>query len=239
MTKAARISRDSKVAITPFDRHCWGYSRSGMDPTAIATIMNATPEEVTAAVTAMEKWKAVNSMDIVVASMNEQALIAMEPVGITLAEAQAATRLISPAVVNPKTGEVVREAEYAPDYTTRIAATEAVARIVESVREKGPGVQVNVGGNQLHMNGNGGGRSFEERLRLQREARGMRQADMEVTANGAGTAAGGTVIDGNAAEIMQDGSNVDEDEYEDDDDLEDDSDDELEDEEEDAEDDEE
>lgn len=185
-----------------------------MDPTAIATIMNASPEEVTAAVTAMEKWKAVNSMDIVVASMNEQALIAMEPVGITLAEAQAATRLISPAVVNPKTGEVMREAEYAPDYTTRIAATEAVARIVESVREKGPGVQVNVGGNQLHMNGNGGGRSFEERLRLQREARGMRQADMEVTATGTST----TVIDGNAAEIMRDGSgDGNGDEYEDDD----------------------
>ena len=188
-----------------------------MDPTAIAVIMNATPEEVTAAVTAMEKWKAVNSMDIVVASMNEQALIAMEPVGITLAEAQAATRLVSPAVVNPKTGEVMREAEYAPDYTTRIAATEAVARIVESVRDKGPGVQVNVGGNQLHMNGSSGGRSFEERLRLQREARGMRQADMEVTANGTGASA--TVIDGNAAEIMRDGSG--DDEYEDDDDLED------------------
>lgn len=199
-----------------------------MDATMIATIMNASPEEVTAAVTAMEKWKAVNSMDIVVASMNEQALIAMEPVGVTLAEAQAATRLISPAVVNPKTGEVMREAEYAPDYTTRIAATEAVARIVESVREKGPGVQVNVGGSQLHVNGSGG-RSFEERLRLQREARGMRQADM--TATGGATA---TVIDGNAAEIMQDGSDDDgEDEYEDDDDgdLEDDGGDELEDEE--------
>lgn len=143
-----------------------------MDPTAIATIMNASPEEVTAAVTAMEKWKAVNSMDIVVASMNEQALIAMEPVGITLAEAQAATRLISPAVVNPKTGEVVREAEYAPDYTTRIAATEAVARIVESVREKGPGVQVNLGGQHIHANG-GGATSFEDRVRIKREELGI------------------------------------------------------------------
>lgn len=160
-------------------------------------------------------------MDIVVASMNEQALIAMEPVGTTLAEAQSARRLVAPAVINPTTGEVMRDAEYAPDYTTRIAATEAVARIVESVRDKGPGVQVNVGGNQVHLNG-GSGRSFEERLRLQREARGMRQADMSSAAE--------TVIDGNAAEIMRDGSADDEeeDDLEDDDELEDEEEDDLE-----------
>ena len=179
MAKAEKISRNSRVAITPFDRHCWGYGKSGLDPTAIATIMNASPEEVTAAIAAVEKWKATNSTEMVVASMNEQALIAMAPVGEALAEAQYAKRLVSPAVINPKTGEVIREAEYAPDYATQIAATEAVARIVESVKERGPGVQVNVGGQHAHING--GGRSFEERLRIQREARGIRDTAIDVS----------------------------------------------------------
>ncbi len=151
-------------------------------------------------------------MEMVVASMNEQAMIAMEPVGRTLAQAQEAQRLVMPEVVNPKTGEVMREAVYAPDYGTQIAATEAVARIVESVKERGPGVQVNVGGQHAHVNG--GGRSFEERLRMQREKRGMRD-----------TAIPGTVtIDGNGnggAEVMMDGSAGDGDDDDTDDELED------------------
>ena len=169
--------------------------------------MNASPEEVTQAVTAVEKWKASNSMDMVVASMNEQAMIAMEPVGITLAEAQSARRLVSAEIRHPKTGELIREAEYAPDYQTRIAAAEAVARMVESVKERGPGVQVNVGGNQLHVNG--GARSFEERLMLQRESRGLRQKDMDTVA---------VTIDANVAGMAKDGSGGENDDEIDDDD---------------------
>lgn len=164
-----------------------------MDATAIATLMNAAPDEVTAAISAVEKWKASNSAEMVVASMNEQAMIAMEPVGRTLVQAQSAQRLISPQIVNPKTGEILRVAIYAPDYVTQIAATKAVAKIVESVRDRGPGMQVNIGGQHVHANG--GGRSFEERLRLQREKREIRSgADGEIT------------IDANDAMTMTDDS---------------------------------
>ena len=212
MTRAAKFNREYRISLTPFDRLCWQYSRAGSDTAYIATMMNATPEEVAEGITAMEMWKASNSREIVEASMNEQAIIAIEPVGRTLAEAQSAMRLVSAEIRHPKTGEVIREAVYAPDYQTRIAATEATARIVESVKERGPGVQVNVGGNQLHVNGGGGGaRSFEERLRLQRESRGMR--DVGNTGDGAVT------IDANVAGMARDGSaDEDADELEDDDD---------------------
>jgi len=179
-----------------------------MDNTAIATLMNCTSEEVMAAVTAMEKWKAVNSRDIVEASMNEQVMIAIEPLGRTLVEAQMAKRLVAPEVIHPKTGEVLREAVYVPDHATRIAATEAVAKVVESVKDRGPGVQVNVGGNQLHMNG-GGGRSFEERLRMQREERGMRDRGVGDT----------VTIDVNTAGAARDGSDEEDDLEDEDDDI--------------------
>jgi hypothetical protein len=210
LARAAKVTRENRIQVTPFDRLCWEYSKAGSDPSYIAVMMNASVEEVTEGVTAVERWKAANSREIVEAAMNEQAILAIEPVGRTLAAAQSARRLVAAAVYHPKTGEVLRDAEYAPDYQTQIAATEAVARIVESVQARGPGVQVNVGGNQLHLNG-GGGRSFEERLRMQREKRGMREREMDVV-----------TIDGGAAEVMRDGSagDTDDDEEELEDELE-------------------
>jgi hypothetical protein len=191
--------------------------------------MNASPDEVAAAISAVERWKASNSMEIVVASMNEQAMIAMEPVGRTLAEAQKAQRLVLPEIVHPQTGAVLRAAVYAPDYATQISATEAVARIVESVKERGPGVQVNVGGQHVH--GIGAGKSFEERLRIQREKRGMR--------DGGPNAMGEVTINANAALALRDGSASDSDgddgddeELEDDESMDDEDEGELEDEDE-------
>lgn len=154
--------------------------RGGSAPEYIATLMNSTVDQVEQGRLAVERWKSANSPEIVQASLNEQAMIAMQPVGRTLKAAQSAKRMVRPPVYDDA-GKQIAKPMYMPDHSTRIAATEAVARIVESVKDRGPGVQVNVG-NQVNFNGNGS-RSFEERIRIRREQLGMNKASVVIDAN--------------------------------------------------------
>lgn len=141
-------------------------SKTGKDPAYIGTLLNATADDVEQGILAVEMWMAANSREMVEAHMNEQALISIAPLGRTLTGAQEAMRMVAPAIVSEDTGEVLREAQYEPDYDTRIKAAKATADIVQSVREKGPSVQVNTG-SQVHVHA-GSGRSFEERVREKR-----------------------------------------------------------------------
>jgi len=162
---------NGKVAVTPFDRHCWALKRAGRSPEDIAALMNAELAMVEAGVMQVERWMASNSREMVETAIHEQVIIAVAPIGKTLVEGQRARRVALPELSNPQTGEVTRAAVYEPDHATRIDAVRATATMVESVKAPASGAQVNIGINNAP--GAGAGRSFESRVREKREQLGM------------------------------------------------------------------
>jgi len=191
LTKAAR-ARNSRLRISPFDRQCWALAQQSKTPDEIALAMNSTPADIITAISRVERWKGSHSRELVEAAMNEQVMVAIQPLGRTLVDGQRARRLAAPAVTDPETGTVVSPAVYEPDHVTRIEAAKATAALVKSVRDDGTGVNVNVGV-QTNVGGNGGGRSFEQRVRVKREQLGL-------------NAAPANVID--AEDIVDDGSDM-------------------------------
>jgi len=133
--------------------------------------MNASVEEVEQGSLLVEAWKMANSREMVEAAANEQTIIALEPIGQTLAEAQRATRIAVPPVYSEE-GDLLVPALIEPDHTIRIEAVKATATVISAVREKGPAVSIN---NQIGigvgMGGGGGPKSFEARVRERQEQR--------------------------------------------------------------------
>lgn len=67
-----------------------------------------------------------------------------------------------------------------PDHETRIKVIDALAKLVDKVRPRGSGVNVNVAQTNNTLNVSAASRSFEERLRNIRDKNGLRTGAAEV-----------------------------------------------------------
>ena len=147
--------------------------KCGKNKDEIAGFMKVKPEEVEHGILIFKIWMGINDPDVARAKVSEEVMRGIHGAGRRLQAAQRATRVISPETLDEK-GNIKTPRIEETDHTTVIAAIRAAGELYDKFQEKkgtevNLGVQTNVGGGA-----NASGHSFEERLRLLRERRGLK-----------------------------------------------------------------
>ena len=154
-------------------RTCWHLWKQHVSIDEIATRMGRTVAYVQKAIDCMESYRAQTSNEEVNMRFNEIVLANVDAVGKVFHDGLKAQVVTRQETTDPKTGKiktkiVCRE----PDHVTRLKTAEMVQKAADRAIPKGAGVQVNVQQNNANMEISAG-RSFVERLRARREARGL------------------------------------------------------------------
>lgn len=145
--------------------------KCGKNKDEIAGFMKVKPEEVEHGILIFKIWMGINDPDVARAKVSEEVMRGIHGAGRRLQAAQRATRVVSPETLDEK-GNIKTPRIEETDHTTVIAAIRAAGELYDKFQEK-KGTEVNVGV-QTNVGANSSGHSFEERLRLLRERRGLK-----------------------------------------------------------------
>lgn len=122
---------------------------------------------------------AAGSNEVVDATINHQVIRAAGEVGRVLVQAARATRVVSPPVRDPNTGEELAPMVTVPDHSTRLEAVKQLGTVAASIRAKGGNINVGIVNNP-GGNGSGVTKSFEQRVRELREKNGLRNDEQPI-----------------------------------------------------------
>ncbi len=143
------------------------YSAKGLSIEEIAAQDLCTVEYAQASIDIYERYKQSVSDEMVVMRINETVIGQMGGVNRVIGEGLKANKVVH---VNKETGAVTER----PDHAVRLKTVETVRGLVETVRPKVPGLQLNQQfNNGIPGQSIGSGMSFEAVLRKKREQKGL------------------------------------------------------------------
>lgn len=160
-----RPSRASKP--TARDRRRYALAKRGHTTEEIAGLEATSTDAIEKSILKVTLYNDAYSHEMVDIGVNELVLARLDLIGDTIDRSLAAKRQVPDG-----NGGMIEEW----DHDTGLKAIKTMKELVESIRPKGSGVNVNVQQNNLTQN-NIGERSFEERLRAIRERNGLSNDD--------------------------------------------------------------
>lgn len=159
---------------TPQDERRWTLAMTGRGAEEIAIAEGVAPETVERSLILMRAYRYRNSNDVVQLRLNETVLAQMPAVGRTLTAGLKAKKIIPLGMGKSKT---------VPDHAIQLKTVETIKGLHELAQPKVPLVQNNT---QLNFPGQGqsggqvaAGLSFESRVRMLRERRGLTNGENE------------------------------------------------------------
>lgn len=158
---------------SPQDERRWTLAMTGSGAEEIAMAEGVAPETVERSLTLMRAYRYRNSNDVVQLRLNETVLAQMPAVGRTLTAGLKAKKIIPLGMGKSKT---------VPDHAIQLKTVETIKGLHELAQPKVPLVQQNT---QMNFGGQpspgqvAAGLSFESRVRMLRERRGLTNGENE------------------------------------------------------------
>ena len=166
-----RKGRTSLAKPSSADRARWFLFRSHVPIDEIAKRHGVKIEAIQKSIDRMEAYKAQTSNEIVDMRRNEMTLNLVDKTEQSLSRALGAQVIVRrPSVKNPDKMVIVSKD---PDFKTQAEAANTVKELLMATIPKGGGVNIALQQNQGLQAESKTHRNFEERLRLQREKRGL------------------------------------------------------------------
>jgi len=133
----------------------------------------------------LQAWLAGGSPELVDATLNHQVIKSAGEVGRVLVTSMRAMRVVAPPVRDPNTGAELAPMITVPDHSTRLDAVKQLGDLAAATRAKGGNVNIGVAvGMPGNGGGNGGVKSFEQRVREIRERNGMHNTEQHANDDG-------------------------------------------------------